>query len=200
MFSCWRNPQAHRPNPPHPSLTPTPRPRHHRAIARIARPAICRCCAGCRPPGRKARDDHHAADAHTSEPIAPLRRSVAGSSALARRHPRIIGNPPTPATAAANRLASASHHHPHAALQPTDCLILLPQRLPAAVETSIARPTTPPSALSHTRSFNRACAPVRGAQTLIRFNRACAPVRGAQTLIRCVHSTEPARPYGARKL
>ena len=123
--------------------------------------------AGCRPPGRKARDDHHAADAH--KPIAPLRRSVAGSSALARRHPRIIGNPPTPAAAAANRLASASHHHPHATLQPTDCLILLPQRLPAAVETSIARPTTPPSALSHTRSFNRACAPVQGAQTLIRF-------------------------------
>src|SRR5689334_20951513 len=34
-------------------------------------------------------------------------------------------------------MASASDHCAHAALQPADCLILLPQRLPAAVETSI---------------------------------------------------------------
>src|SRR5580692_541304 len=34
-------------------------------------------------------------------------------------------------------MASASDHRAHAALQPADCLILLPQRLPAAVETSI---------------------------------------------------------------
>src|SRR5580692_3014805 len=35
-------------------------------------------------------------------------------------------------------MASASDHRAHAALQPADCLILLPQRLPAAVETSIS--------------------------------------------------------------
>src|SRR6202035_2188258 len=34
-------------------------------------------------------------------------------------------------------MASASDHRAHAALQPADCLVLLPQRLPAAVETSI---------------------------------------------------------------
>src|SRR6185312_1502824 len=34
-------------------------------------------------------------------------------------------------------MASASDHRAHAALQPADCLILLPQRLPAAVQTSI---------------------------------------------------------------
>src|SRR5580704_13786856 len=34
-------------------------------------------------------------------------------------------------------MASASDHRAHAALQPADCLMLLPQRLPAAVETSI---------------------------------------------------------------
>src|SRR5882757_2907694 len=34
-------------------------------------------------------------------------------------------------------MASASDHRAHAALPPADCLILLPQRLPAAVETSI---------------------------------------------------------------
>src|SRR3979411_487546 len=68
----------------------------------------------------------------------PFRRSVAGSSALARRHTRIPGNRPTAAILPANRLASASDHRAHAALQPADCLILLPQRPPAAVETSIA--------------------------------------------------------------
>ena len=39
MFSCWRNPPGHRPNP-HPSPMPTSRPRHRRAVARIARLAI----------------------------------------------------------------------------------------------------------------------------------------------------------------
>jgi len=34
-------------------------------------------------------------------------------------------------------MASASDLRAHAALQPADCLVLLPQRLPAAVETSI---------------------------------------------------------------
>ena len=34
-------------------------------------------------------------------------------------------------------MASASDYRAHAALQPADCLILLSQRLPAAVETSI---------------------------------------------------------------
>src|ERR1700719_3172910 len=34
-------------------------------------------------------------------------------------------------------MASASDHRAHAALQPANCLVLLPQRLPAAAETSI---------------------------------------------------------------
>src|SRR4030081_3851304 len=76
----------------------------------------------------------------------PFRRSSAGSSALARRHLRILGNRPTAAILPANRLPPASDHRAHAALQPADCLLLLPQRLPAAVETPIARPTTPPTA------------------------------------------------------
>src|SRR3984893_16365159 len=66
-------------------------------------------------------------------------------------------------------MASASDHRAHAVHQPADCLILLPQRLPAAVETSIGPAHYPPSAPSQTRSFNRACAPVTGEQTLIRF-------------------------------
>src|ERR1700730_919461 len=66
-------------------------------------------------------------------------------------------------------MASASDHRAHAVHQPADCLILLPQRLPAAVETSIGPAHYPPSAPSQTRSFNRACAPVTGAQTLIRL-------------------------------
>src|ERR1700680_416242 len=40
-------------------------------------------------------------------------------------------------------MASASDHRAHAALQPADCLILLPQRLPAAVETSIGPAPSP---------------------------------------------------------
>src|SRR6202048_3692729 len=40
-------------------------------------------------------------------------------------------------------MASASDHRAHAALQPADCLVLLPPRLPAAVETSIAPPHSP---------------------------------------------------------
>ena len=104
-------------------------------------------------------------------PTSPLRPSAVLCGILGARPapPKNHRKSTHTSDAAANRLASASHRHPHATHQPTDCLILLPQRLPAAVETSIARPTTPPSALSHTRSFNRACAPVRGAQTLIRF-------------------------------
>ena len=95
-------------------LRVTPAPRRRRADARIARPATSRCCAGCRLPGHKLRDDHHAAGAHTSQPLPPLRRSVARAVALARRHPTIIANRPTAAAAAANRLTLASHHHAHA--------------------------------------------------------------------------------------
>ena len=40
LLLAQRNPPAHRPNSPDPRLTPTPRPRHRRAVARIARPAI----------------------------------------------------------------------------------------------------------------------------------------------------------------
>src|SRR5436190_18354343 len=67
----------------------------------------------------------------------PFRRSVAGSSALARRYLRILGNRPTAAILPANRLASASDHRAHAALQPADCLILLPQRPPAVTSVKL---------------------------------------------------------------
>src|ERR1700720_2336280 len=76
-------------------------------------------------------------DAAPQAPIPPSRRSCAGSSPLPRCRHKIIGNRPTAATCPASRMASASDHRAHAALQPADCLILLPQRLPAAVETSI---------------------------------------------------------------
>src|SRR6516162_1524319 len=98
-------------------------------------------------------------------------------------------------------MASASDPPAHPALQSADRLILPPQQPPAAVETSIGPPHYPaegtqsdafvqPSLRArkgHANSdsfFNRACAPARGTQTLIRFNRACAPARGTQTLIR----------------
>ena len=48
--------------------------------------------------------------------------------------------------------------------------------------TSIARPTNLPRALSHTRSFNRACAPVRGAQTLIRLDELLAAIERLEIL------------------
>src|SRR5215467_15412627 len=66
-------------------------------------------------------------------------------------------------------MASASHPPAHPALQPADRLIPPPLPPRAAVETSIGPPTTPPSAPTHTRPFNRACAPARGTQTLIRL-------------------------------
>src|ERR1700731_1838377 len=49
-------------------------------------------------------------------------------------------------------MASASDHRAHAALQPADCLILLPQRLPAAVETSIG-PAHYPAACTQSDAF-----------------------------------------------
>src|ERR1700731_4061435 len=49
-------------------------------------------------------------------------------------------------------MASASDHRAHAALQPADCLILLPQRLPAAVETSI-RPAHYPAECTQSDAF-----------------------------------------------
>src|SRR5215472_14717955 len=66
-------------------------------------------------------------------------------------------------------MASASDPPAHPALQPADQLILPPQPPPPAVETSIGPPHCPPEAPSQTRSFNRACAPARGTQTLIRL-------------------------------
>src|SRR3984957_19209004 len=49
-------------------------------------------------------------------------------------------------------MASASDYRAHAALQPADCLILLPQRLPAAVETSI-RPAHYPAECTQSDAF-----------------------------------------------
>src|ERR1700730_12415870 len=49
-------------------------------------------------------------------------------------------------------MASASDYRAHAALQPADCLILLPQRLPAAVEPSI-RPAHYPAECTQSDAF-----------------------------------------------
>src|ERR1700746_1586833 len=67
-------------------------------------------------------------------------------------------------------MASASDPPAHPALQPADRLILPPQQPPALVETSIGAPHYPAECTSQTRSFNRACAPARGTQTLIRLH------------------------------
>src|SRR5215467_14548780 len=76
-------------------------------------------------------------------------------------------------------MASASDPPAHPALQPADQLILPPQPPPPAVETSIGPPHCPPEAPSQTRSFNRACAPARGTQTLIRFKSTSSFVSSA---------------------
>src|SRR6202035_5572519 len=81
-------------------------------------------------------------------------------------------------------MASASDHRAHAALQPADCLILLPQRLPAAVETSIG-PAHYPAECTQSDAFLQPSLRARyGRANSNSFNRACAPVTGAQTLIR----------------
>src|SRR5215472_8256259 len=74
-------------------------------------------------------------------------------------------------------MASASDPPAHPALQPADQLILPPQPPPPAVETSIGPPHCPPEAPSQTRSFNRACAPARATQTLIRLGSALVSAR-----------------------
>src|SRR6516165_312556 len=66
-------------------------------------------------------------------------------------------------------MASASHPPAHPALQPADRLILPPQQPPAAVETSIGPPHYPAECTQSDAFVNRACAPARGTQTLIRF-------------------------------
>src|SRR5215472_5140554 len=92
-------------------------------------------------------------------------------------------------------MPSASDRPARPALQPADRLIPPPQQPPAAVETSIGPPHYPAEcAPSQTRSFNRACAPARGTQTLIRFKG------HANSDSFFVRSTEPARRQGARKL
>src|SRR5712675_1537849 len=50
-------------------------------------------------------------------------------------------------------MASTSDHRAHAALQPADCLILLPQRLPAAVETSIGPAHYPAAECTQSDAF-----------------------------------------------
>src|SRR5260370_19554985 len=57
-------------------------------------------------------------------------------------------------------MASASDHRAHAALQPADCLILLPQRLPAAVETSIG-PAHYPAERTQSDAFLQPSLPAR---------------------------------------
>src|SRR5215472_13003446 len=96
-------------------------------------------------------------------------------------------------------MASASDPPAHPALQPADQLILPPQPPPPAVETSIGPPHCPPEAPSQTRSFNRACAPARGTQTLIRF---VGILRGQKSLKRRFSRRSPVGEWsrGARSM
>src|SRR5580693_9035987 len=71
-------------------------------------------------------------------------------------------------------MASASDHRAHAALQPADCLILLPQRLPAAVETSIG-PAHYPAECTQSDAF---------LQPSLRARKGRANSNSLQTLIR----------------
>src|SRR5258705_8080769 len=73
-------------------------------------------------------------------------------------------------------MASASDHRAHAALQPADCLILLPQRLPAAVETSIG-PAHYPAECTQSDAF---------LQPSLRARKGRANSNSLQTLIRCL--------------
>jgi hypothetical protein len=75
-------------------------------------------------------------------------------------------------------MASASDHRAHAALQPADCLILLPQRLPAAVETSIG-PAHYPAECTQSDAF---------LQPSLRARKGRANSNSLQTLIRYSNS------------
>src|ERR1700722_16823770 len=83
-------------------------------------------------------------------------------------------------------MASASDHRAHAALQPADCLILLPQRLPAAVETSIG-PAHYPAECTQSDAF---------LQPSLRARNGGAKSNSLQTLIRCKRTLVFCRSFG----
>ena len=85
-------------------------------------------------------------------------------------------------------MASASDHRAHAALQPADCLILLPQRLPAAVETSIG-PAHYPAECTQSDAFLQPSLRARKGRAnsnSLHGCRATGPVRRACSPVRCI--------------
>src|SRR5258705_13528963 len=85
-------------------------------------------------------------------------------------------------------MASASDHRAHAALQPADCLILLPQRLPAAVETSIG-PAHYPAECTQSDAFLQPSLRARKGRAnsnSLHGCRATGPVRRACSPARCI--------------
>src|SRR5246500_5826893 len=96
-------------------------------------------------------------------------------------------------------MASASDHRAHAALQPADCLILLPQRLPAAVEPSIG-PAHSPAECTQSDAFlqpslraRKGRANSNSLQTLIRFRRYLKTVSAKHFAVDETRVTEDAR-------
>src|SRR5580704_6005345 len=90
-------------------------------------------------------------------------------------------------------MASASDHRAHAALQPADCLILLPQRLPAAAETSIG-PAHYPAECTQSDAF---------LQPSLRARNGRANSNSLQTLIRLLRARlrlSPTAPQAMRRL
>src|SRR6202035_470008 len=98
-------------------------------------------------------------------------------SAVLSRDPR---RSPAPATKSSEIAPRQRRDQPVEWPQPATIVPTLPFNLPTASSYCLngypqrqkppyGPPTTPPSAPSQTRSFNRACAPVTGAQTLIRL-------------------------------
>src|SRR5215467_5109113 len=81
-------------------------------------------------------------------------------------------------------MASASDPPAHPALQPADRLILPPLPPRAAVETSIGPPHYPAESTQSHAFVQPSLRARKGHANSDSFNRACAPARGTQTLIR----------------
>src|ERR1700736_3291682 len=97
-------------------------------------------------------------------------------------------------------MASASDHRAHAALQPADCLILLPQRLPAAVETSIG-PAHYPAECTQSDAFLQPSLRARKGRAnsnsfsdsikLVEKKKAPVALRKTEELTRCCARSSP---------
>src|SRR5258708_3334273 len=97
-------------------------------------------------------------------------------------------------------MPSTSDHRAHAALQPADCLILLPQRLPAAVETSIG-PAHYPAECTQSDAFLQPSLRARNGransnsfQALIDRSRAPVDLKTIKTILGNKHRPKIRRP------